>query len=338
MIPDAGMKSPVHIIAEAGTNHNGSLVKGKALTDLASKAKADSIKYQMIDPDHLYLPGQYQFGTYDINKVRDMRRRFMLTDAVYAQLAEYANDCGLSFSASIFDEQGLNLLSTLNPPYIKIASTDLNNVRLLRKVAEKGIRLILSTGMSTMKDIEYSVAEIHRTGFSDITLMHCISVYPAKLEEMNLSFIDTLRSNFDLPVALSDHTETSNAACLALTKEVCYIEKHFTYDRNAEGFDHAFASENGDFVKYVSDIRASEATLNTATEKISASERQTRKRARRSLYAARDLPAGEIIEDHDVLILRPENTMSANQIDEIVGKRLKKGIRQYHAFSEDIFA
>jgi sialic acid synthase SpsE len=226
----------------------------------------------------------------------------------------------------------------LHPPYIKIASTDLNNVRFLRQVAKKGIPIILSTGMSSLEDIEHSVQEIMHTGFRDLTLMHCVSSYPAKLEEMNLSFIDTLKSAFGFPVALSDHTETSLAACLALTKGVVYIEKHFTYDRKAEGFDHAYACDPEPFVQYVADIRSAEKALQTASIKLGEHELYVRKRARRSLYAARDLVAGQIVRDEDVLVLRPQNVMSADQIDLVVGKQMRQDILQYQPFTTVYFS
>jgi N,N'-diacetyllegionaminate synthase len=329
------MNNLVHIIAEAGTNHSGSVANGKRLIDLAVRAKADTVKFQIIDPDHLYLPGQYEFGHYEIDKVRAMRKRLMLTDAQYRELAEYARTAGVLFTASVFDLHGLDFLAGLRPPYIKIASTDLNNVRFLRQVAEKGIRIILSTGMSSLGDIEHSVTEILRTGFRDLVLMHCVSAYPAKLEEINLPFIDTLRSAFGFPVALSDHTESSIAACLALTKGVVYIEKHYTYDRNSEGFDHAYACEGDAFIQYTADIRAAEQALAVPPAKLGERELYVRKRARRSLYAARDLKTGEAIRDTDVLVRRPQSTMAADKIDEVVGRRLSQDMAQYAPFKPE---
>lgn len=327
---------PVHIIAEAGTNHNGSVANGRRLVDIAVRAKADSVKFQIIDPDFLYLPGRYEFGNYDIDQVRATRKRFMLSDTQYTELADYARERGVPFAASIFDQHGLDLLADLRPPYIKIASTDLNNVRLLRRVVEKGVRIILSTGMSSLGDIEHTVTEILRTGFRDVVLMHCVSAYPARLEEMNLTFIDVLRSTFGLPVALSDHTESSIAACLALGKGVEYIEKHFTCDRKAEGFDHAYACEGEALVHYVADIRAAQQALSVAPNKLGEREMNVRKRARRSLYASRDLTAGTVIQDTDVLIVRPENAMSADQVDSVVGRRLSADLAAYEPFTNEI--
>jgi len=328
--------NPVHVIAEAGTNHNGSLDAARRLVDLAARAGADSVKFQIIDPDELYLPGRYEFGTYDIDEVRALRRRFMLADDDYRRLADHARSRGVPFTASVFDRRGLDLLASLAPPYVKIASTDLNNVRFLRRVAEKGIRMLVSTGMSSLADIEKSLREIQRTGFSDLVLLHCVSVYPARLQDMNLGFIDTLRG-FGFPVGLSDHTESSTAACVALAKGIAYVEKHYTTDRRLEGFDHAYAAEGDAFVQYVADIRAAEEALRPREEKLTPAERTTRKRARRALYAAHDLPAGRTVQDEDVLVLRPENHMAADQIDEVIGRSLKRDVRQFEPYSADMF-
>jgi sialic acid synthase SpsE len=154
-----------YLIAEAGANHNGSLDEALRLVELARRSGADSVKFQIIDPDELYLPGNYQYGHYDVREVVAMRRRFVLPDDAYRRLADRARELGLDFSASVFDRHGLELLCSLHPAYVKIASTDLNNVRFLRQVAEKGVTMILSTGMSSLQEIECSVREVLRTGF-----------------------------------------------------------------------------------------------------------------------------------------------------------------------------
>ncbi|MCK4662951.1 MAG: N-acetylneuraminate synthase family protein [Bacteroidales bacterium] len=323
----------VHIIAEAGTNHNGNFATAKKLIDIAKKANAHSVKFQIIYPEGLYLPGEYEFGHYDIKEVIAMRKKFMLKDEEYIQLGEYCNDIGIKFTASVFDQKSLDLLTELKPSYIKIASTDLNNISFLRKVIEKGIKTILSTGMSSLSDIENTVNEITKTGFNDLVLMHCVSAYPAKLEDMNLGFIDTLRSAFGFPVGLSDHTQGSIAACMALVKDISYIEKHFTQDRTQEGFDHKYAMEENQLIEYVKNIQKSMLALDRQKNKLGKDELYIRKRARRSLYAARDITKGEIIEDKDILVVRPEGIMNASDIDLLVGKMIQKDIKQYQAFS-----
>ncbi|MFW5850685.1 MAG: N-acetylneuraminate synthase family protein [Bacteroidota bacterium] len=326
----------VHIIAEAGTNHNGSFDTAKTLIDVAKEAEADSVKFQIIYPDRLYLPGEYEFGHYDINEVRAMRRRFMLTDNEYRKLSVYANQQGIKFSSSVFDQRGADLIAELKPEYIKIASTDLNNVKLLRIVSEKGIKMIVSTGMSSLSQVEKSVNEIYKTGNTDVVLMHCVSAYPSKLENMNLGFIDTLKTAFGFPVALSDHTQGSLAACIALSKGISYIEKHYTLDCNQEGFDHKYAAEPNVFKQYVKDIRMSEAALRRPEVKLAEDELYVKKRARRSLYAARDIKSGEVLSDDDILVVRPSAIVDASDYDFFVGQKTTMPIKQYEPFSFNI--
>lgn len=327
----------IHIIAEAGTNHNGSKEKAKELIDVASRAKADSVKFQIINPWGLYLPGEYSYGHYDIKKVLKLRESTVLSDDTYRELADYCKERNIAFSSSVFDKKGLDLLSSLNPPYIKIASCDLNNIRFLRQVAETGRKVVLSTGMSTLKDIEKSVNEIEKSGnLQNFVLLHCVSVYPAKVEQTNMPFLSKLKSTFGLEVGFSDHTGDSLAAVMALSLGATWFEKHFTTDRTQEGLDHAYAMEEDGFTKYVEDLRAAEQALAPIPDKISEAERYTRKRARRSLYASRDMEVGELISDDDILCVRPEGVMDADEIDLIIGKRLTSPIKQYSPFSLEL--
>lgn len=323
----------IHIIAEAGTNHNGSVAKAKDLIAIASRAKADSVKFQIINPWGLYLPGDYEYGHYDIKKVIKIRESTVLSDEQYAELNVFARQQNIRFSASVFDEQGLDLLLKFNPPYVKLASCDLNNTRFLKQVAEKGKKMIISTGMSTLGDIEKSLKVLEGTGNRDIVLLHCVSVYPATLSQANLSFIDTLKNNFGFPIGFSDHTGDSVASCLALVKGATWFEKHFTADHTQEGFDHAYAMEEAGFTKYVEDLYSALEALEKKEIKITDAEKYTRKRARRSLYASRNILRGETIRDEDVLVVRPEGIMDADDINLIVGRITTSDIKQYEAFS-----
>lgn len=326
----------LHIIAEAGTNHNGDFQTAKRLVDVAKQAQANSVKFQVIYPEGLYLPGNYKYGNSNMEKVIAMRRRLMLSDDEYKKLAEYANKVGISFTSSVFDKRGLDLIASFNPEYIKISSTDLNNFQLLRKAAEKGIRIVLSTGMSELAEIEKSVNELYKSGFSDIVLLHCVSVYPAKLENMNLGYIDTLKSAFGLPVGLSDHTRSSIAACIALTKGISYIEKHFTLDSSQEGFDHTYALEPKELVEFIKDIRQSILSLQKPEKKLLEDEMNIKKLARRSIYVARDIQENEIITENDILIVRPPSILSADQIDSVIGKKAAKNIKKHQPVSLNI--
>ncbi|MGB3588947.1 MAG: N-acetylneuraminate synthase family protein [Tunicatimonas sp.] len=327
--------SDIHIIAEAGTNHNGQLTKAQKLVDIAQAAQADSVKFQVIYPFGLYLPGDYEYGHYDIKEVIRIRTEGMLQDEEYEELAAYCKEKQISFTASVFDERGLDLLMKFNPPYIKIASCDLNNIRFLRQVAERGKKMVVSTGMSSLSDVEKSMNVLAIANHSDIVLLHCVSVYPAFLEQANLNFITTLKEEFGSEVGFSDHTGNSIAACMALVKGATWFEKHFTEDTSQAGFDHAYAMEETGLNEYVADLHNAQKALTEPTDKITDKERYTRKRARRSLYAARSMQPGEVITDDDVLIVRPEGIMDADQVDTLIGKKLTEPLAQYAPFSPE---
>jgi N,N'-diacetyllegionaminate synthase len=334
--------NPIHIIAEAGTNHNGDLDTALMLVDLAKRAKAQSVKFQIINPEGLYLPVLFENGTCRPNPIIEQRRRYMLSNGDYRKIAAYAKNLGMEFSASVFDEEGIELLLACNPSYLKIASCDLNNLYFLRKAAEKAgernIPIILSTGFSTLKEIEKSVAEIIFTGFKDIILLHCVSIYPAVLAQMNLGFIDVLKHVFGLPIGLSDHTSSSIAAAIAMSKGATYFEKHVTLDKSQNGFDHSYALEQLEFIQYVQDLNDTYKALQTKNQKLSNEELKVKQRARRALYAARKLKAGEAISEQDILILRPEADMAADEVDFLIGKRCKADTMQYQPFTKDMIA
>jgi len=330
------MKDKIHIIAEAGTNNNGSLQKARNLVDIASRSGADSVKFQMINTWGLYLPGEYDYGHYNIKDVLNIREKGEMTDEEYKQLAQYSIEQGIKFSSSVFDTKAIDLLASMNPPYVKIASCDLNNTRFLREVADRGIKMVVSTGMSTLQDIENSVKVLTSKGFEDIVLLHCVSVYPADIDQTNIRFISKLKEEFGFEIGFSDHTATSHAACMAMTEGATWFEKHFTEDKNQEGLDHAYALNEIELTDYVTDLHKASSALEHKESKISEKEFYTRKRARRSLYAATDLKKGEIIRDEDVLCVRPENILQADQIDLVVGKTLCSDLSKFEPFNLDV--
>jgi len=325
----------VHVIAEAGSNHNGSFQLACELNAAAAAAGADSVKYQIIYPEGLYLPGNYPYGTYDIREVWRIRESGVMTDAEWHAISEDARSRGIVFSASVFDTRGLDLIASLAPPYVKIASCDLNNIRFLREVASRGMPMVVSTGMSTLADIEKTVGALEKEGVCGerLILLHCISSYPASLEETNLRFLHTLKHAFGTAVGFSDHTLGREAACAAVALGATWIEKHVTVDRSLEGFDHKHAMEPADFAAYVAAIRAVETSMKPHALERGRGERDTRSRARRGIYAARDLPAGHVIGSADLLILRPEGPIPVDAADSLLGARLRQPIPIHAPFT-----
>jgi N,N'-diacetyllegionaminate synthase len=326
----------VHIIAEAGTNHGGDLATAKQLVDAARASESDSVKFQIIYPEGLYLPRFFRDGTYVDNEVFAQRAASMLADDEYRELADYCRTLGIEFTATVFDKRGIALVDELGVAYIKTASCDLNNSRHLVACAETGRRVVISTGMASLGEIERAVADVLATGNSDLVLMHCVSVYPCRLEDMNLGFLSTLKSEFGLPVGLSDHTESSLAAAIAVSMGATWVEKHFTLDRSAVGFDHSYAMEPQGLRSYVSDVRSAEAACAPRADKLIAVEEGVRCKARRSVYAARDIEPGTILSEEDLLVVRPEGPLAPNEAQLLIGRRAERPISRYEPLTMEL--
>lgn len=329
--------APIHLIAEAGTNHNASVATGKALIRHAADAGADSVKFQMIFPAGLYLPVERTGdGRLIPSPVFTKREATALRPDDYRALADYCSDVGVGFSASVFDEQGIALLDELDAPYIKIASCDLNNSPLIERAAATGRTLVISTGMAQLDEIERAVGDARRAGADDLVLMHCVSVYPCPVERANVSFVDVLRERFDGPVGYSDHTESSVAAVVAIARGARWIEKHITLDRTHEGFDHAYAMEPDGFAAYAADLSDAWRAYAPAATKVGESEQVVRRRARRGLYASRRIRAGERIEQEAVLCVRPQAVLGPNAIGRVLDRVATRDIEAYEPFAPDM--
>ncbi len=323
-----------HIIAEACTNHNGNLAKARELVDIAAASGADSVKFQIINPEGLYLLKlRDEKGAWADNAVVAQRREAMLTDDEYRELAAYAKSKKLPLSGSVFDRKSLDLLCELDASYIKIASTDCNNYPLLAEVAERGRKIVLATGMASLGEVERAVQTITGKGNQDIVLLHCVSVYPCPLDLTNLGYMATLRAAFGLPVGFSDHTSGNVAAAMAVALGAEWFEKHYTWDRTAPGFDHANSLDPQQLNAYVADIRAASIAMQRPAAKVSEKEAGVRARARRALHAARDLKPGEVLSERDVLIVRPEGPLAPGDLGLVLGQTLRKPVTQFEPLS-----
>lgn len=320
------MTQPVHIVAEAGTTHEGSLETAQRLVEVAKEAGADSVKFQFINPPGLYLPRLRVNGMLEDNPAIAARQAQMISPADWSRVAARASELGIPFSASIFDDVSLEQLLELDPPYIKIASTDANNDGLIALVAATGRPILISTGMSDLGEIDHMVETLTRAGAKDVVLLHCVSAYPCDPALANLRFIETLQTAFGLPVGFSDHTETSVASIAAVALGATWLEKHFTLDRTAKGFDHAYAMEPAMLKAFVSDIRTAEAALARRTPKVGEAEANVRQRARRSLWAARDLSSGHVLTEADLLVVRPAGPLTPADLPRVVGRKLAKAV------------
>ena len=323
----------LEIIAEAGTNHNGNECWGRRLIDAAAKADASSVKFQLIYPEGLYVPAYVdESGSYP-NPVFERRAGEGLDYEAWERLNEYAVKAGIELTLSVFDSKGLNVAERLKHSYIKVASTDLNNLPFLREVASRGKRTIVSTGMSTLSEVEDAVRVFDReNALERLTLLHCVSVYPCSLRLARLSRIRVLKEAFGVRVGFSDHTEGELASSMAVALGATVLEKHFTIDKEAPGFDHRYALDPDGLSAFVANMRASQEACSGPVLAMSQEEAETAVRARRGLYAARDLEPGEIISREDVLIVRPSAFLSPKDLDSLIGCRVERRLQKYQAF------
>jgi len=317
------------IIAEAGSNHNGKVELALKLVDVAVDAKADIVKFQMINPDSLYVPYYWRRGEKIPNPVHARRKSEVLSFDEWKRVANYAVEREILFTASAFDKEGVDFLISLNAPFIKISSSDLNNHGLLNYLASKKVPAIVSTGMGSEVEIN-AMIDIFKSNYSleHLTVMHCVSIYPCPLSQTRIGQIDKLKESFNVSVGFSDHTQESIAACIAITKGVDYIEKHYTIDKTLDGFDHKYASSPEEFKKYVSDVREVETAMNIESDN-SKGENVTRVRARRGLYLSKPIKKGTPIQDKDVVALRPTNQLDPTQKKAVVAAKAGEDLREF---------
>lgn len=320
------------IIAEAGSNHNGSPERAKELIDSAAEAEASSVKFQFIFAEGLYLPKFFDGKSYIDNSVFTQRQAEEITFDQWKDIWSYANDRGIAVSASVFCGKGIELLSSLGSPYVKIASTDLTNHDLIGQACATFDRVIVSTGMATLQEVAAMVGFVNSTyPGTDLQLMHCVSAYPCSLVDANVQRVTMLKGCFGLPVGYSDHTEGEVSASMALAQGVRLFEKHFTTDRTLPGFDHQHALDGAGLISYVNTLRDGAASLSRPANTVCERERTTKLRARRGVYAARDLPQGHVLTSDDLLFVRPSTEFEANGVSTLVGTRLEAPIPQYAA-------
>ena len=323
----------VFIIAEAGVNHNGSIDLALKLIDSAKASGADAVKFQTFRADQLATrsahKAAYQERTTTATESQfEMLQRLELDVDDHRRLIDYCRKVGIQFLSSPFDAQSADLLAEMDLPLYKIPSGEITNLPFLDHVARKGRPIILSTGMSTLGEIEEAVTVLRTAGNNRLTLLHCVTEYPAPYAEVNLRAMHTLRVAFGLPVGYSDHTpgyEISIAA-VALGAEV--IEKHFTVDRSLPGPDHAASLEPDELEQMVTAIRHVEVALGDGIKAPARCELPNISVARKSVVASRSLIAGQRLTAEDLDIKRPGNGIAPRLKPMLIGRTLSAGLEK----------
>lgn len=355
-------KSRVYVIAEAGVNHNGSLETAKRLIDAAAAAGADAVKFQTFHTEQVMVPSApkaaYQAEACGRDETQfEMVKKLELRSRDFEILKDYAKSRHIDFLSTAFDLESLDFLTeTLNLPMIKIASGEITNAPFLLRAARTGRKILLSTGMCDLGEIEQALGVLAygylkdraepgvpcRNAFraayyseagskilvKNVTLLHCTTEYPAPVQEANLRVIGTLRQCFGLSAGYSDHTPGIAVALAAAALGASVIEKHITLDRNQPGPDHRASLEPAELVQLLRGIRQIEQALGGTVKKPSPSELKNQKIARKGIVAARGIPKGERFTQENLTVKRPQEGQSAINYFDLLGKTAEKSYEE----------
>lgn len=327
--------SEPYIIAEIGANHNGDIALAKKIIDKAKDCGADAVKFQSWTPSSLISKSEYDKnqsyndgdgGKKHFGSLKEMVEKYYLRENQHFELNQYCKNIGIDFCSSPFSKSEVDLLIKLDVPFLKIASMDINNLELLKHIAKYKKPIVLSTGMSTISEIERAVKTIENEGNKQIVILHCISIYPPKYEEIHLNNIKMLQQAFDYPIGFSDHTIGISIPLASVALGACIIEKHFTLDKNMPGWDHQISANPIEMAEIVSESRNIQKSLGNFARTVSEEEEYKKLKFRRSVVASRDLNKGEIIKLEDLEVKRPGNGIAPDEIKYILGRKLNKDI------------
>ena len=321
-----------YLIAELSANHDGSIDKAKESINKAKRFGADAIKLQTYTADTMTIDSKkndfiIKGGIWDGYNLYELYKQAHTPYEWHAELFSYAQDIGITIFSSPFDETAVDLLEDLKTPAYKIASFELCDIPLIKYVAKKKKPILMSTGMASIEEISEAVSTARTYGCEELLLFHCISAYPAKLEQANLKNLIYLREQFGVEVGLSDHTLGNTAAIASITMGATAIEKHFTLSRNSKGFDSAFSIEPEEF----GELKSITYKLWKALRSDSlgrAKDEMASMIFRRSLYFVKSLRKGDIIRKDDIQRIRPGYGIAPKYEDEVIGRKLAKNIER----------
>jgi len=327
-----GTGQPCFVIAEAGVNHNGDLNSAFQLVEVAARAGANSVKFQTFKAKNLVSPSapkaDYQLKTTDAAESQyEMLRRLELSTKDHQQLLKHCKRNEILFMSTPFDEDSANMLDRLDMPAFKIPSGEITNLPFLAHVAQKGKPLIVSTGMSDLEEVKKAIHTITETGNQQLVLLHCVSSYPAASSDVNLKAMRTMADAFGLPVGYSDHTCGIEITLAAIALGAVVVEKHFTLDRNQAGPDHRASLEPDELIEMVKGIRKVESALGNGCKRPTEIEKKNALIVRKSLVAARDIAAGEILTEDMIAIKRPGSGLDPQNRRNLIGRQIKHEIK-----------
>ena len=335
-----------YIIAELGANHNGDMELARRLIRAAKDAGCHCVKFQSWTTSTIFSSAVYEENRFlnddyrhrDDYTLEEIVAKFSMSEAQLYEMNSYCGKVGIDFASTPFSNAEVDFLIKLDVPFIKVASMDLNNTGFLKYIAGKGKPIMLSTGLSTLAEIDTAVEVIEESGNTQLLLFHCVSVYPPQDETVNLNNMDMLRNNFpDYPVGFSDHSIGVEIPLAAVAKGACAIEKHFTLDKEMEGWDHKVSATPDEMKQIASGAIRVARSLGSYRRVLSEAEKGQIHAYRRSIVAARDIPAEKVIEPNDLDVKRPGTGISPDNVALVIGRRAKRAIQKDRILTNEDF-
>jgi len=327
-----GLGEPVYIIAEMSANHNHDFDKAVKIIEAAKEAGANAVKLQTYIPDTMTIECDNEYflikGTlWEGRKLYDLYKEAHTPWDWQPKLKEIAANFGIHLFSTPFDATAVDFLERMDVPAYKIASFEMVDLPLIRRVAQTGKPIIMSTGMATMAEIDEAVRTIREAGGNQLALLKCTSAYPAHPEEIHLRTIPHLAEAFGLPVGLSDHTLGIAVPVAAVALGACIVEKHFTLSRSIPGPDSSFSLEPNEFKNMVEAIRVAEKALGKTNYDVTKGEAASRV-FRRSLFVVRDVKAGEKFTKENVRSIRPGYGLHTRYWNNVLQQRASRDIKR----------
>lgn len=323
-----------YIIAELGSNHNGDMALAKKLIDAAKAAGADCVKFQSWTKDTIFSKEVYQSNYFledDYRQREDFSleaivEAFSVSESELLALKGYCDAEGIDFASTPFSKREADfLVDVLDAPFIKVASMDLSNTPFLIYLASKGKPIVLSTGLSTMSEVDDAIRTLERHGCSKIVLLHCVSIYPPEDHEVNLNNIDAYKMLYPYPVGFSDHTIGIVAPIMSMAKGISILEKHFTLDKEMFGWDHK-VSANPEELRMICEAAGRGSKMMGTPYKVVFESEERLSAFRRSVVVTRDLPKGHILTEDDIDYKRPGDGIEPKHWERIIGRTLANSV------------
>ena len=327
------VKNSTFIIAEVGPNHNGSLKLALKMIRLIAKTGVDAIKFQLGDPEKVYskdaFKAKYQKKEYKSKSILEMSKKIQLRKEDHFKLARLCKKHNVIYACSAFDIDSLIFLDKkLNIPFFKIPSGEINSLDMINYIAKSKKRIFFSTGMASFQEIENTLKKLKKFGNKKITILHCISSYPAEKKHLNLNVIDEIKKRFKHEVGYSDHSIGDEASLAAVAKGAKVIEKHVTISKKLIGPDHKSSITISKLNILVKKIRELEVILGSRKRSLSNSEKNVKKVARKSLVSAFELRKGKILKRKDILFKRPGTGISPLDLEKVLGHKILRNIKK----------